>query len=502
MNNLSDDATMEKLLYGRLYAVKIAPYYRRGLFSITVHETPGLQTFATDEHWRMYYDPEVVEQWTVPEIGAVWLHELEHLIRKHSQRFKATQDPINYARLWNISADAGINTDLKEMGVTLPQPESRYYSTTKHYPEWEKGKLTENLYEIAKKYENVDNSNDPEDTSSPPDSDDENSDRRENQDESGSDQTDNEQTNREEDSQEEDSQENKSSDNSGQNSSKGENSEENVGSEDSESNENDDSESFCGSGADGVPREYDLGEDDSDGSLDSYQSEKLREEIAHDILEQEKSSPGSVPGGMIREAEMILNPQVNWKREISRDLRMFASFWAGQDVSTYNRTSRRSRKDIIFPGKVAVKPPEIALVLDTSMSMSQKDLGFVLGEASAIMKRIKALSPIPKINVINCDVASADVIEATNVSQITLTGGGGTDMRVGIKTAAELRKTPDLIITATDGYTPFPKEPVAPALRTKYIVLLTVQGLVTDRVKRQFENIIPSFMKTIYVSVT
>lgn len=73
-------------------------------------------------------------------------------------------------------------------------------------------------------------------------------------------------------------------------------------------------------------------------------------------------------------------------------------------------------------------------------------------------------------------------------------------MRVGIKAAAEQRDTPDLIITATDGFTPFPREPVYPALKTKYIVLIVTKELVTDKLRKRFESMIPSFMKTIYVS--
>ena len=183
-------------------------------------------------------------------------------------------------------------------------------------------------------------------------------------------------------------------------------------------------EPFCGSGADGMPREYDKGEDPEDGSLNNYQADKLRKEVAHDILEQEKTSPGSVPGGLLREAGIILSPQVNWKREISRDLRMFAAYWAGQDVSTYNRASRRSQKGIIFPGKVAVKPPEVSVVLDTSGSMGKKDLGFVLGQVDAMMKRIKSMSPLPTIKIINCDVATTEITEVSNVKQIELVGGG------------------------------------------------------------------------------
>lgn len=570
-NIISKDPITEKLLYGRLHAVKTAPYYRKGLFAISINEVPGLGTFATDEHWRLYYDPQKVEEWTVSELGAVWLHELEHLMRNHAERFKDTGEPYSRAELWNIAADAGINADLKDMGATLPSPEVRYYSTTEHYPGWKRGDTTESLYSIARDYtypqQDEPENNDSEGSSQEDSDQDSDENKDENQDQQGENGEGSEQDSNSSSSSDANESPNEDSDQSGDSdsgdsetdsdsssSSGGEESGDNpsdegsngdssgsgspsedeneqdsqengggspsdasdkpenaFGSSDSASGGESDGEgaespvranpeSFCGSGADGAHRDYNKGEDPSDGSLNNHQSKTLREEVAKDIIEYEKGNPGSVPGNLKREAEIILAPQANWKREIARDLRMFASFWAGQDSSTYSRPSRRSQKGIIFPGKVAVKPPEIAVVLDTSGSMSKKDLGFVLGECNAILKRIKSLSPVPKLNVINCDVGSADVREVNNVNQIDLIGGGGTDMRVGIKVAAELRKTPDLIITATDGYTPFPREPVYPALRAKYIVLIVTNELVTDAVKTKYERMVPDFMKIVYVS--
>ena len=45
------------------------------------------------------------------------------------------------------------------------------------------------------------------------------------------------------------------------------------------------------------------------------------------------------------------------------------------------------------------------------------------------------------------------------MSGIRLTGGGGTDMRVGIDAAAGLRPEPNVIIVLTDGDTPWPERP-------------------------------------------
>ena len=75
-----------------------------------------------------------------------------------------------------------------------------------------------------------------------------------------------------------------------------------------------------------------------------------------------------------------------------------------------------------------------------------------------------------------------------NTRQISLFGGGGTDMRVGIEAAMRVTR-PAVIIVITDGFTPWPetRPPGAP---------LTIAALTDDRALDE----VPVWIKAIDVS--
>ncbi len=59
-------------------------------------------------------------------------------------------------------------------------------------------------------------------------------------------------------------------------------------------------------------------------------------------------------------------------------------------------------------------------------------------------------------DIIPCFAEGTAVRRVSKAAQVSLAGGGGTDMGAGIAAAAELRPRPDVIVVLTDGFTPWP----------------------------------------------
>jgi predicted metal-dependent peptidase len=60
------------------------------------------------------------------------------------------------------------------------------------------------------------------------------------------------------------------------------------------------------------------------------------------------------------------------------------------------------------------------------------------------------------VSVFTCDAEAGPAQLVRSASEITLVGGGGTDLTVGIDAAVQSSPRPDLVVVITDGWTPWP----------------------------------------------
>jgi predicted metal-dependent peptidase len=207
----------------------------------------------------------------------------------------------------------------------------------------------------------------------------------------------------------------------------------------------------CGGGADGQPRD---GEGAGGlGGLDPWQADLLRRQVAQDVARYGKE-PGTVPAGLLRWAQQLLAPQVNWRRLLSAELRRAIADVAGAADYSYRRPSRRAAAvpGVVLPA-LRRPVPELAVVCDTSGSMTDDLLAMALAEVEGLLR---ALGLSRRLRVLACDTAAGPAQRVTTARQVELTGGGGTNMGAGIAAACSLRPRPALTVVLTDGYTPWP----------------------------------------------
>jgi predicted metal-dependent peptidase len=235
----------------------------------------------------------------------------------------------------------------------------------------------------------------------------------------------------------------------------------------------------CGSGADGQSREWDQGDSGGDAEvpdgLSDYSSDLLRSQVASDIRQHGKEA-GNVPAGLLRWADSVLNAKVDWRKVLAAEIRRGIAGITGAVDYTYRRPSRRATavSGVVLPS-LRRPTPEVAVVCDTSASMTPDLLERVLAEVDGVLRGVGLRAN--GVRVLACDTAVHSARRITSSRQVELVGGGGTDMGAGIEAAVGGRPRPDLVVVLTDGYTPWPAR--APR-GTKVVVGLLDGGRAPD----------------------
>jgi predicted metal-dependent peptidase len=220
-----------------------------------------------------------------------------------------------------------------------------------------------------------------------------------------------------------------------------------------------------GSGVHGQARAWELpAESEEAHTLGDFDRHSLREEVAKRVLEAQKTR-GTLPAGMVRWAEETLRPRVNWREQLKRVVRGAISEGFGQRLDySLRRPNRRSEvyAPLIVPALQGEYRPRVAVVVDTSGSIGERELAQAMAEVRAVLEQLRT-----RITIIPCDAVPYEAVQVLTrrdweVARGKLKGGGGTDMPAGVEAAKRLKPPPDAILVLTDGYTPFPDKPPQP----------------------------------------
>jgi predicted metal-dependent peptidase len=226
-----------------------------------------------------------------------------------------------------------------------------------------------------------------------------------------------------------------------------------AGREDADTQAQPDWDLDCGSGADGWGRGWDAS---GPPALSPWQARLLCRQVAQDCVRHAREA-GNVPAGLLRWAEQALQPAVDWRRVLAAELRRAVADTAGAVDYSYRRPSRRASVagSVVLPA-LRRPVPEVAVVCDTSGSMTEDLLAAALAEVEGLLR---SLGLARQVRVLACDTAVGPARRVTSARQVQLVGGGGTDMGAGIAASAALRPRPAVTVVLTDGFTPWPDRP-------------------------------------------
>ncbi len=213
----------------------------------------------------------------------------------------------------------------------------------------------------------------------------------------------------------------------------------------------------CGSAAGGPSRDYEETPDPKNGKgVSDTQGDLIRRQVAKDVQDYKKAT-GTTAGELDRWADDLLNPTIDWRRALAAWIRQAVDYVKGDfDYSYTHPTFKKGwsfepGEDWILPG-FETPIPSIAVAIDTSGSMSGKELQKAVSEVKGICEALQGGAALRVYAVDAALHSSQQVFDAKQIK--SLKGGGGTDMGVGIA-QAEKDKV-NICVVITDGYTPWP----------------------------------------------
>lgn len=181
--------------------------------------------------------------------------------------------------------------------------------------------------------------------------------------------------------------------------------------------------------------------------------EVTRRQVAEEAQRAaEGKGRGTVPSGIRRWAEAYLNPKVDWRNLLRHAIRRAYADLSKKSRPTYARPHRRNHayRPFVLPGTYGLRP-KVAVVIDTSGSVDRELLNQALSEVKGVLRVTRKV----QVYTVDAEVHTAQTV--FRPEDITLLGGGGTDMGQGIHRAVQDGHT--LVIVLTDGETPWPETP-------------------------------------------
>jgi predicted metal-dependent peptidase len=180
---------------------------------------------------------------------------------------------------------------------------------------------------------------------------------------------------------------------------------------------------------------------------------------------QQALQAGKLGGVLARMVDFMLQPQVPWRMLLARYMSQVA-----RDDYSYIRPSTRRGDPAVYPS-LRSGQLDVLVAVDTSGSISDKEIGEFVSELDALKGQIRA-----RITLLTCDAALSEqcpwIFEPWEEVRApeNLQGGGGTRFEPVFDWADAQDRQPDLLVYFTDARGSFPS--VVP----QYPVIWLVKG--------------------------
>jgi predicted metal-dependent peptidase len=184
---------------------------------------------------------------------------------------------------------------------------------------------------------------------------------------------------------------------------------------------------------------------------DKQQAKELEQEWKSAMVAAAAVAKGKLPAEMKRLVDKIINPELPW-HVLLRD---FVEKTARNDYNWMRANRRHMVNGVWLPSLLSEELPEIVVAVDTSGSITDKQLQKFAAEASGVLEAYRTT-----IRVIYCDASVAGEETFTNEDlplKLTPKGGGGTDFRPVFTHVDKVGYTPACLVYFTDMYGNFPK---------------------------------------------
>ncbi len=233
-----------------------------------------------------------------------------------------------------------------------------------------------------------------------------------------------------------------------------------------------------GSAASGRPAPWETEEE----PVSQVEIDQLVEATLRAAAEYAKTR-GTQGANMARRYEAATkNKPLPWQRILARYIARGRVYGAGRLDYSYSRPHRRQSAipDVVLP---SLRQPQldVAVIVDTSGSISDGELGIALREVQAILKRggVNEMRVVFGDTRIRAEARVRTVAEAVKAFR-KVRGGGGTDMgdlvrevAQGGASAKKNSRPPQLVVVITDGETPWG---APPRTRVPVIAVITPRG--------------------------